>query len=134
MRLALGMSQRAVAAKSGIHAQSIGKIERGHTIVLKTKTRQGLAYALDIPEAHLDAAAKGISVEETGALKFCPQCWTPGNAPDPMWLHIHAHYCFRCGNGLRHQCVQCDAPITSLKHRFCPYCGTAYKAPEKAEH
>ena len=125
------MSQRAVAEKSGVHAQSIGKIEGGHTTVLKTKTRQGLAYALDIPEAHLEAVVKGITVEETGALKFCPQCWTPGNAPDAMWLHIHANYCFRCGSGLRHRCVQCDAPITSLKHRFCPFCGTAYKAQEK---
>ena len=80
------MSQRAVAEKSGVHAQSIGKIESGHTAVLKTKTRQGLAYALDIPEAHLDAVVKGITVEETGALKFCPQCWTPGHAPDAMWL------------------------------------------------
>jgi len=62
------MSKQAVARKSGIHAQSVGKIESGHTRVLKTKTRQGLAYALEIPEAHLDAAAKGISVEETGAL------------------------------------------------------------------
>ncbi|MEL7225501.1 MAG: helix-turn-helix domain-containing protein, partial [Cyanobacteria bacterium J06576_12] len=127
LRSALGMSQQAVAEKSGIHAQSIGKIERGRTTVLKAKTKRGLAYALDVPEAHLEAAAKGIAVEETGALKFCPQCWQPGNAPDPMWLHVHAHYCFRCGSGLRHRCVQCDAPITSLKHRFCPYCGTAYK-------
>ncbi|MEO0770116.1 MAG: zinc ribbon domain-containing protein [Cyanobacteria bacterium J06649_4] len=133
LRSALGMSQQAVADKSGIHAQSIGKIERGHTTVLKAKTKRGLAYALDVPEAHLEAVAKGIAVEETGALKFCPQCWQPGNAPDPMWLHVHAHYCFRCGSGLRHRCVQCDSPITSLKHRFCPYCGTAYTAPEKAE-
>lgn len=131
LRLALGLSQQAVAAKSGIHAQSIGKIERGHTTVLKQKTRLGLAYALEIPEAHLEAAAKGISVEETGALKFCPQCWKPGNAPDAMWLHSHAHYCFRCGSGLRHTCVECASPITSLKHRFCPYCGTAYNAPDK---
>lgn len=125
------MSQRAVAEKSGVHAQSISKIEGGHTTVLKTETRQGLAYALDIPEAHLDAVFKGIAVEETGALKFCPQCWTPGHAPDAIWLHVHAHYCYRCGSELRHRCIQCDAPITSLKHRFCPYCGTAYKTPEK---
>ncbi|KPQ31228.1 MAG: Double zinc ribbon/Helix-turn-helix domain [Phormidesmis priestleyi Ana] len=133
LRSALGMSQQAVAEKSSIHAQSIGKIERGHTTVLKAKTKRGLAYALDVPEAHLEAAAKGIAVEETGALKFCPQCWQPGNAPDPMWLHVHAHYCFRCGSSLRHRCVQCDSPITSLKHRFCPYCGTAYTTPEKTE-
>ncbi|MEL7495415.1 MAG: zinc ribbon domain-containing protein [Cyanobacteria bacterium J06554_11] len=133
LRSALGMSQQAVADKSGIHAQSVGKIERGHTTVLKAKTKRGLAYALDVPEAHLEAAAKGITIEETSALKFCPQCWKPGNAPDPMWLHVHAHYCFRCGSSLRHQCVQCDAPITSLKHRFCPYCGTSYTAPEKAK-
>ena len=105
------MSQQAVAEKSGIHVQSIGKIERAHTTVLKAKTKRGLAYALDVPEAHLEAAAKGIAVEETGALKFCPQCWQPGNAPDPMWLHVHAHYCFRCGSSLRHQCVQCETPI-----------------------
>ena len=133
LRSALGISQQAVADKSGIHAQSIGKIERGHTTVLKAKTKRGLAYALDVPEAHLEAAAKGIAVEETGALKFCPQCWQPSNAPDPMWLHVHAHYCFRCGSELRHACIQCDAPITSLKHRFCPYCGTAYKASKRVE-
>ena len=55
------MSQQAVAEKSGIHAQSIGKIERGHTTVLKAKTKRGLAYALDVPEAHLEAAAKGVN-------------------------------------------------------------------------
>ena len=127
-RTRLGLSQQEVAAKAGIHAQSIGKIERGQTTTLKQKTRQGLAYALDISEAHLEAAYKGITVEETGVLKFCPQCWKPGSQPDPIWLNVHAQYCFRCGSALRHTCAECSAPITSLKHRFCPYCGTPYNA------
>ena len=127
-RTSLGLSQQDVAAKAGIHAQSIGKIERGHTTTLKRKTQQGLAYALGLSETYLEAVCKGLAIEETGVLKFCPQCWKPGSQPDPMWLHGQAHYCFRCGCALRHTCTECNAAITSLKHRFCPYCGTPYKA------
>ena len=127
-RTSLGLSQKEVALKAGIHAQSLGKIERGHTETLNHKTKQGLAYALEISESHLEAAMKGVTIEATGILKFCPQCWMPGTPPDPIWLNDRAKYCFLCGTGLQHTCSQCNAAITSLKHRFCPYCGKPYKA------
>jgi DNA-binding XRE family transcriptional regulator len=127
-RSSLALSQKDVAVKAGIHAQSVGKIERGQTISLNQKTKRGLAYALEISEAYLDAAVKGIAVESTGVLRFCPQCWKPGTPPDSIWLNVRAHYCFICGTALQHSCSECNAVITSLKHRFCPYCGTPYSA------
>ena len=132
LRNHLGLSQQEVAAKAGLHAQSIGKLERGHTHGLKRKTQQGLAYALGIPESYLDAASKGISVEETGeALKICFHCWKPGTAPEPHWLDRRAKYCFLCAQPLGQSCGSCNTAITSLKHRFCPYCGSSYRAQDK---
>lgn len=127
-RRRLGFTQKEVAAKAGIHTQSLGKLERGQTAQLNHKTKQGLAYALQIPVEYLEAVCRGTPVNPSQDLKFCPQCWTPGAPPDPLWLHLRAKYCFACGALLRNQCVNCHQPITSLKHRFCPYCGTPYKA------
>ena len=123
----LGLTQKEVAAKADIHPQSLGKLERGKTSQLNHKTRQGLAYALQVPVEYLEAVSRGVTVNPSEALNFCPQCWTPGTLPDPMWLHVRAKYCFACGTLLRNQCGNCDQPITSLKHRFCPYCGISYK-------
>ncbi|WP_308189080.1 zinc ribbon domain-containing protein [Nostoc mirabile] len=36
-------------------------------------------------------------------------------------------FCFLCGTGLRNSCASCKEPITSVKFRFCPYCGFPYK-------
>jgi DNA-binding XRE family transcriptional regulator len=126
-RWRLGLTQKDVATKAGIHPQSLGKLERGKTNQLNHKTRKGLAYALQVPLEYLEAICKGIPVEVDKVLNFCPQCWTPGTVPDPMWLDLRSKFCFACGTQLRHQCSRCDQPITSLKHRFCPYCGTPYK-------
>jgi transcriptional regulator with XRE-family HTH domain len=123
----LGLTQKEVATQAGIHPQSLGKLERGKTNQLNHKTRKGLTYALQIPLEYLDAICKGIPVEMAKALNFCPQCWTPGTAADSMWLDLRSKFCYACGTRLRHQCVRCAQPITSLKHCFCPYCGTAYK-------
>ncbi|NEP61720.1 MAG: helix-turn-helix domain-containing protein [Symploca sp. SIO2G7] len=126
-RQRLGLTQKDVATQAGIHPQSLGKLERGKTNQLNRKTCQGLAYALQVPADYLDAISKGIPLETTQSLNICPHCWTPGTLPDPMWLSIRSKFCFACGTQLRHQCVNCDQPITSVKHRFCPYCGTPYK-------
>ena len=123
-----GLTQKEVAAKADIHPQSLGKLERGRTHQLNHKTRQGLAYALQVPADYLDAVCKGVPIEASKALNFCPRCWTPGTLPDPMWLDLRSTFCFACGTQLRHECVSCQQPITSLKHRFCPFCGTPYKA------
>lgn len=122
-----GMSQKELADKAGIHAQSLGKIERGQTTRLKHKPKIGLANALNIPEEYLDAVCKGKPVEAIATLKFCPQCWIPGNSPDPMWTTPRSKYCFACGTELRDRCSNCQEPIASLKFRFCPYCGKSYK-------
>lgn len=127
-RQELGLTQKAAATKAGIHPQSFGKLERQQTRQLNRKTKQGLAYALGVPEAYLEAACTGEAVGPSEGLQFCPQCWVPGTAPHALWLHLQARYCLMCGTALRHRCISCDEPITSLKHRFCPYCGTAYKA------
>lgn len=128
LRLGLGLNQKQVAAKAGVHLQSIGKMERGKTAKLNHKTKNGLAYALGVPAEYLEAVCKGIPVEATAALKFCPNCWVPGTAPDPLWMNLRSKYCFACATELRSHCSGCNEAITSLKHRFCPYCGKAYKA------
>jgi len=133
LRQEQGLHQKELAAKAGIHLQSLGKIERGITTKLNHKTKNGLAYALGVPVEYLEAVCKGISVEATARLKFCPRCWIPGTAPDALWLPIRAQYCFACGGELRSQCRSCSEPILSLKHRFCPYCGTAYQSKQTSE-
>jgi DNA-binding XRE family transcriptional regulator len=129
LRLQRGLSQAEVVGLAGIHLQSLGKIERGRTLKLNQKTARGLAYALNIPSEYLEAVGKGVAVDVPSALKFCPSCWTVGMTPESMWLDLRAKYCFLCGIELRHRCASCQEPITSLKHRFCPSCGTSYQSP-----
>lgn len=128
VRISLGISQKELAERAGLHLQSVGKIERGQTTRLKQKPKSGMAHALGIPMEYLDAVCKGVAVEAIAALKFCPQCWMPGTPPDPMWTHPRAKHCFACGSQLRDRCGSCQAPIASLKFRFCPYCGQPYKS------
>ena len=130
LRVELGMTQKEVADKAGIHLQSLGKLERGKTGRLNRKTKQGLGLALEVPSEYFEAIARGAIVEDTASLKFCPRCWQPGTPPDNLWLHARAKYCFACGTKLKSRCGSCDEPITSLKHRFCPFCGTAYKSKQ----
>ena len=127
LRERLGLSQKELAEKAGIHQQSIGKIERGQTSRLKQKPKIGLATALNVPIEYLDAVCKGVAVEPIATLKFCPHCWVPGTSADPMWTHPRAKYCFACGSLLHDQCGNCNEAIVSLQFRFCPYCGKAYK-------
>ncbi|MEC4813639.1 MAG: zinc ribbon domain-containing protein [Scytonema sp. PMC 1069.18] len=61
------------------------------------------------------------------SVKFCPSCWTPGSAADPIWSHIRAKYCYLCGMQLRTNCLHCGELVVSLKYRFCPMCGSPYK-------
>ncbi|MBD1918445.1 MULTISPECIES: helix-turn-helix domain-containing protein [Cyanophyceae] len=126
-RMSLGLSQKELAEKAGIHPQSVGKIERGQTTRLKQKPKSGLAHALGISVDYLDAVCQGRTVEEIAALKFCPQCWVPGTSPDPMWTTPRSKHCFACGSKLQDRCSGCREPIASLKFRFCPYCGKSYK-------
>lgn len=126
VRTGLGLSQKELAEKAGVHLQSVGKIERGQTTRLKQKPKSGLAYALGIPVEYLDAVCKGVAVEAIASLKFCPNCWQPGTPPDAMWTHPRSKYCFACGSSLCDRCTQCNEPIASLKFRFCPYCGQGY--------
>lgn len=133
LRRSLGLSQREVALKADIHPQSLGKLERGKTNCLNRSTQRGLAYALQIPEDYLEAVCRGEVLPALQTLKFCPKCWKAGMLPESAWLHRRAHYCFECGTKLRDRCVSCDAAITSLKHRFCPFCGTSYIALNSTE-
>jgi transcriptional regulator with XRE-family HTH domain len=126
LRTDLKMSQQQLADASGIHIQSMGKIERGQTSRLNQKTKASLAVALGVPIEYLDAVVKGKDVFIASKKQFCPQCWTPGNEPDPIWLMHRAKYCITCGTGLRSSCPSCGEPINSFTHRFCPNCGTGY--------
>lgn len=126
LRLGQGLNQKELAAKADVHLQSIGKIERGKTTKLNQKTKNGLACALGVPAEYFEAACRGIAIEAASRLKFCPTCWVPGTIPDPLWMPLRAKYCFACAAELRSCCSQCNEPILSLKHRFCPYCGQAY--------
>ena len=131
IRTEKGMSQKDLANVAGIHLQSLGKIERDRTTRLNKKTLQGLAYALSIPVEYLDAVNKGIPVESSSLLKFCPSCWIPGTAPNPAWTLVSAKYCLLCGTLLMNRCASCNEPLSSLKFRFCPYCGSSYKPATK---
>ena len=127
LRIELGLSQKQVATKAQLHVQSLGKIERGQTVRLQTKTCTGLAYALQIPVEYLEALNNGQPIEVPGAIQFCPRCWKPGTTPESMWMHQRAKFCFECGTALKSRCHSCNEPISSLRHRFCPLCGTPYK-------
>lgn len=127
VRTSLKNSQGEMAAKAGIHIQSLGKIESGKTTRLNTKTKAGLSKGLGIPENYLDAVCRGRSMTQVIALKICPHCWKPGTEAEPIWLELRSKYCFLCGTLLRDRCTRCSEPIISLKFRFCPYCGQPYK-------
>ncbi|MBC8157527.1 zinc ribbon domain-containing protein, partial [Armatimonadetes bacterium] len=133
IRTSLSLSQNDLAMKAGIHLQSLGKIERGMTTKLNSKSQRGLAIALQVPSEYLDAVVRGVSIGVTDVLKFCPHCWIPGTTPEEIWLSPRSKFCFLCGTGLRNSCAQCNEPITSLKFRFCPYCGFPYKASKDSE-
>lgn len=128
LRGQLGLTQKEVATKANIHVQSLGKLERGKTQSLNHKTQQGLAYALQIPADYLEALIRGRDIKASHTLKFCPQCWKVGSALESLWMDVRAKYCFECGTRLQDRCTNCQEIITSLKHRFCPYCGTPYKS------
>ena len=127
LRDGLGLTQKQVALKADLHVQSLGKLERGKTTKLNRKTINGLAYALQVPGEYLESVYKGSSLEVAHAVKFCPKCWVPGTPPDALWTNVRAKFCFECGERLRTRCDNCNELITSLKHRFCPFCGQAYK-------
>jgi DNA-binding XRE family transcriptional regulator len=122
------MTQAQLAQAAGLHRQSVAKIESGRTTRLQMRARNGLAHALGIAGDYLDAVCLGESVPSPPGLKFCPQCWVPGSPPDPIWMEVRSQFCFICGTALCSRCSNCQEPIQSLKFRFCPYCGTAYKA------
>lgn len=132
VRQHLRLSQQEVATSAGIHLQSLGKIERGLTKRLNQKTLKGLALALQVPFEYLDALSKGIPVAATTTLKFCSLCWTPGTTLDPTWTNPRAQFCCLCGTQLVSRCPSCSEPISSMKFRFCPFCGSSYKAKTKA--
>lgn len=126
-RSTLGLSQQELATQVGIHVQSLGKIERGKTSHLNRRTCRGLATALAIPVATLEALCKGQAPPPV-TLKICAHCWKPDQTLDPLWLDPRAKFCFACGHTLQDRCRGCQAPITSVQHRFCPYCGQGYQA------
>lgn len=133
LRIDLDMSQQELADKANLHLQSIGKIERGKTNKLSSKAKRGLAYALSIPTEYLDAAVKGTPVISVKTIKICPQCWSAGTEPEPIWRELRSRHCFICGTQLRDRCPNCQEPITSFTHRFCPFCGTNYKQMASVE-
>ncbi|BBD70497.1 XRE family transcriptional regulator [Nostoc commune NIES-4072] len=133
IRTSLSLSQNDLATKAGIHLQSLGKIERGMTTKLNSKSQRGLARALQVPSEYLDAVIRGVPMSATDVLKFCPDCWTPGTTLEEIWLLPRSQFCFLCGTALRNSCAKCNEPITSLKFRFCPYCGFPYKASISSE-
>lgn len=91
-RRRLGLTQKEVAIKAHIHVQSLGKLERGKTQSLNYKTRQGLAYALQIPVDYLEALIRGQAIQATKSLKFCPKCWRAGSIPEPLWMDAKAKH------------------------------------------
>ncbi len=83
---------------------------------------------LGIPQEYLEAVLLGESVQPIMRVKFCPQCWTPGAAADPLWGQVRAKFCYLCGMQLQTSCAHCGELVVSLKYKFCPMCGKSYKA------
>ncbi|MBO3464528.1 zinc ribbon domain-containing protein [Aetokthonos hydrillicola Thurmond2011] len=127
VRKALNLTQFELASCAGIHTRSVGKIERGLTTKLSRKTLQGIAVALGTPVEYLEAVIKGEEVKLVQGVRFCPQCWSPGNAADEAWSNIKAKYCYLCGTQLRSSCSHCGELVVSLRYKFCPLCGKSYK-------
>ncbi len=127
LRRLRGMTQFELAAAAGIHSRSVGKIERGLTLKINRRTLGGLAIALGVPQEYLDAVIKGEEVSLVQGVKFCPQCWNPGAAADPLWANVRAKFCYLCGTPLRSCCDHCGELVVSLKYKFCPMCGRSYK-------
>jgi transcriptional regulator with XRE-family HTH domain len=123
----LALSQKELAEKSGLHLQSLGKIERGKTARLNQKTRRALASALEVPEEYLDKLSGVVTPAIAQTLKICPNCWIPGAEPEAMWNNSRSKFCFACGTGLRSRCAGCGEAIASFRFRFCPHCGRPYK-------
>lgn len=121
------MTQFELAIAAGVHSRSVGKIERGLTTKLNQKTLRGLAVALCVPQEFLEAVITGQEVQLTQSIKFCPHCWSPGLAADPIWQNVQAKFCYLCGTQLRSSCANCDELVVSTRHRFCPICGHPYK-------
>lgn len=130
-REALGLSRIALAQQAGIHKQSLGKIERGQTQTLNRRTLSSLSLALQVPIDYLEAVTRGQAGTLGPSLKFCPQCWQTGTAPDPIWTDARSQYCFICGTGLQDECGACGEPLHSLTFRFCPHCGQPYKGDKQ---
>ncbi|MBE9193782.1 zinc ribbon domain-containing protein [Synechocystis sp. LEGE 06083] len=131
-RETLGLSRQMVAQKAEIHLQSLGKIERGQTCSLNRRTLSGLAIALQVPMDYLESVARGQTETLGPSLKFCPHCWQPGTAPDPIWTDARAEFCFLCGTALQKCCAGCGEKLVSLTFRFCPFCGQSYQATSQA--
>ena len=72
IRTTLGLSQRDLAERAGLHLQSVGKLERGKTAKLNRKTQNGFAQALQLPVEYLEAISRGLAVEPAAVIKFCP--------------------------------------------------------------
>ena len=131
-REALGLSRIALAERAGIHKQSLGKIERGQTQTLNRRTLSSLSLALQVPVDYLEAVTRGQAGTLGPSLKFCPQCWQAGTAPDPIWTDAGSQFCFMCGSGLQDACGACGEPLHSLTFRFCPHCGQPYKQASRS--
>ena len=91
-REALGLTRIALAERAGIHKQSLGKIERGQTQTLNRRTLSSLSKALEVPIDYLDAVTRGQTGTLGPSLKFCPQCWQAGTAPDPIWTDARSQF------------------------------------------
>ena len=81
MRTKRGLSQKSLAEQAGIHLQSVGKLERGKTAKLNHKTQNGLAYALQIPAEYLEAVWRGVSIQSSPSIKFCPPLLDTWHSP-----------------------------------------------------
>jgi len=76
----LPLFQKEVAAKAGVHLQSIGKVERGKTAKLNHKTKNGLAYLCSGCACRVSrGSVQGHSSGGNGCVEILSQLLGAGN-------------------------------------------------------
>jgi RNA polymerase subunit RPABC4/transcription elongation factor Spt4 len=82
----------------------------------------------DVTDDLLSFPAREVIMEPRASYRLCPKCAraVPNDSEE--------RYCINDGARLLEACLGCGASITSPYARFCPVCGTEYRANHAVLH